>query len=232
MEHLHKAYVLHVRSYTDSRLLVDFFTESAGVVRAVGRAPGKRNRAIFQCFQALDITYMGKSELRTLTSCEVSAETPYLLFGESLYCGLYLNELLQRLLPPEDAYPGLFAFYEAIVAELSKDLLRPQLEAVLRRFEFFLLEQLGFGIPFHVCVESGAEVTQDGSYVFEPGSGLRECVPTSTSRSEPIPGAHLLAMSRQDYTDGKVLRSAKLISRRALQSLLGPKPLKAKELFR
>jgi hypothetical protein len=55
------------------------------------------------------------------------------LIGEALFSGLYLNELLIRLLPAEDPHPGVFDHYAATLLALAEG--RP-LEPLLRSFEW------------------------------------------------------------------------------------------------
>ena len=59
-----------------------------------------------------------------------------------LYSGLYMNELLMRLLQPEDPHRKLFDHYAAILSLLAEG---DDEEIPLRRFELVLLEELGYG---------------------------------------------------------------------------------------
>lgn len=226
------AYVLHQRPYTDSRLLIEFLTEDSGLIRAVARVPGKRQKGIFQCFQRVHLEFWGTSDLKTLRGCESAGVTTLSLSGDTLYCGFYINELLQRLLPLEEPCPEIFRAYEAVVAELALCRSRPEQESGLRCFEFFLLEYLGFAVVLDTCAVTGAEVQPELAYVFEAGSGLHENAQLSRhSGAWVIPGAQLLAMARRDFTDPAVRKSAKKITRVALRQLLGPRPLGSKDLF-
>jgi len=147
---------------------------------------------------------------------------------------MYVNELLERLLPPEEACCDLFHFYEAVIIQLAQSQARLEQEAVLRHFEFFLLEHLGYAAIVDVCAETAAEVRAGQFYFFEAGSGLRQCSPDlpSSNTVNMMAGEQLLAMSRREFRDPGVLKSAKFITRQALRHLLGQKPLKSKELFR
>lgn len=226
--------MLHQRPYTDTRLLIDLLTENSGRVAVVGRAPSKRQTGMFQNFQRLHVEYWGSSSLKTLRSCETAATTTSRLSGHALYCGMYVNELLERLLPAEEACQELFHFYEAILPQLAQSRSRLEQESILRHFEFFLLEYLGYAVVVSLCVETDADVCEGQFYYFEAGAGVRPFhanVP-SANNANKIAGEHLLAMSRREFFDPAVLRSAKVITRRALRHLLGPKPLKSKDLFR
>src|SRR5690606_24194957 len=134
------AYILHSRPYKETSALVDFFT-AEGRVRAVLRAARGRVGSLARPFLPLDLELRGRSELRSVQRLE-SAGIPLLLSGQALYSGLYLNELLMRLLAPEDAQPALFDTYAQSLAALAAG--RP-LEPVLRAFEWRLLDELGYG---------------------------------------------------------------------------------------
>jgi DNA repair protein RecO (recombination protein O) len=227
-----RAYVVHLRRYTDSRVILELLTLHSGIVHAVARVPGKRDRAKFEPFHPLSVEFSGASELKTLRVCEQISEAAVHLTGVPLFCGLYLNELMQRLLRPGEPFPEIFSYYESVLHLLSLDAARADIESTLRRMEFFVLAQLGFGIDFAACATSGAEVDADSFYRFEQGKGFALVAPEAgVSASKIIPGAHLLALAKGDLSDTEVLRSAKTISRTALAPLLGAQPLKSRELF-
>lgn len=61
----------------------------------------------------------------------------------------YMNELLLRLLPREDAHPLLFDAYQTALEQLAGiDPLPERLpvSGVLRRFEWVLLQETGYGM--------------------------------------------------------------------------------------
>ena len=97
---LEPAYVLHSRSFRETSLIVESFTREHGRVAMVARgARSARSkwRNVLQPFRPLLLSWNQKSDLGTLTAADQVASPPALQ-GESLYCGLYVNELLMRLL--------------------------------------------------------------------------------------------------------------------------------------
>ena len=116
--HLHRqdnqpVYVLHTYPFKETSLVVELFTQQFGRVAVLAkgaRRPRSAMRGMLQSFQLLTRTWSGKNELKTLHSLDWSAGLT-LLKGEALMCGFYLNELLLRLLPREDAHEDLFAYY-------------------------------------------------------------------------------------------------------------------------
>lgn len=228
---MQRAYVLHVRPYTDSRILIDFFTESDGLVRAVGRVPGKRDRAKYQPFQLVEIEFVGTLELKSLRACEWVSDEALVLHGHPLFCGFYVNELLQRLLHPGELISGLFSFYCETLRVFQANPPRDKIESVLRRLEFFLLDRLGFGVDFDRCSDTGESIAAEKFYFYRIGHGFCECSGDDTD-IEPISGRYIIAIRQQKFSDDAVLKSAKIITRLALSPLLGDKPLKSRDLFR
>ncbi len=141
-------YVLHSRPYKETSALVDFFTP-LGRLRAVLRGARGKAGALARPFVPLEAEWRGRGELKTVARLE-SAGVPNLLNGQALFSGLYLNELLIRLLPAEDPQPEIFAHYAATLPLLAAG--RP-IEPLLRAFEWRLLEQLGYGFALDVDID-------------------------------------------------------------------------------
>ncbi len=212
------AYVLHARPYRETSLLVDLLTLEHGLVSVVARGarkPGSRLRASLQPFQLLQVSWQGRSELKNLRSAEAT-ELGAMLQGRALLCGLYLNELVQRLLSPLDPHPKLFVLFRYALNELK---LATDIEGALRTFERQLLEQLGFALD---C----STLSADTCYDWRPETGLRPCV-----AGRGYPGAHLQAIEQDCYDDPAVRRTAKQLMRVRLAAQLGDKPLRSRELF-
>ena len=199
--------------------MVDVLTESLGRLCLVAR--GGRRDPLLQPFRPLHIQIKGNSDLKTLVRSEAAA--PALpLVGEALYCGLYINEVLMRLLHRDDPQDSLLPLYVDTLtnltpAEAAKDVL-------LRNFEFRLLDILGYGfsldrdrygepinasMQYRLLVEQGLEVHPKGEFS----------------------GALLLLLAQSDWQPD-VRRLARNLMRRALAPYLGDKPLASRELFR
>jgi DNA repair protein RecO (recombination protein O) len=230
VDSLQKAYVLHVRPYSDSRYLVEWLVENSGVITTIARTPKKSSGIPWQSFRCYYLASLGRQGVKTLTHCEPSDTPPVYLTGRALFCGLYINEILQRLLHNEEINLELFHYYERTIKNLACADSAQLHEISLRQFELILLEKLGFAIEFNMCSVSGEMVQEAASYVFVPGSGIRRALP----RDEPhllISGHALLAIAHNDWQDTQALSAAKRICRLALRVLLGSRPLKSRELF-
>ena len=99
------AFVLHRRRYGDTSLLLELFAREQGRIAAVARGAAQarsRRSGLLQGFMPLLVTWSGRGEVATLGKAE-AAGAPVRLQGTALFCGLYMNELLIRLLPRNDS---------------------------------------------------------------------------------------------------------------------------------
>lgn len=216
------AFVLHSRPYKESSALVDLFTPQ-GRLRAVLRSARGRAGSLARPFVPLEVELRGRSELKTLARLE-GAGLAHWLDGDALFSGLYLNELLIRLLPAEDAHPDLFEHYAATLPALAAK--RP-LEPLLRAFEWRLLSELGYGFALAQDIQ-GQPVAADGLYRLVPDAGLE---PVGQFQPGLFQGAELLAMAEADWQSPGALAAAKRLMRQALAPHLGGRPLVSRELF-
>lgn len=158
MEGWQRAFVLHSRPWSETSLMLDVFTEESGRVRLVAKgARSKRStlKGALQPFTPLLLRFGGRGEVKTLRSAEaVSLALP--LSGITLYSGLYINELLSRVLEYETRFSELFFDYLHCIQSLAGATGTP--EPALRRFELALLGHLGYGVNFTHCAGSGEPI--------------------------------------------------------------------------
>lgn len=217
------AYVLHSRPYRETSLLVDLFTLEYGRVSVVARGArrsGSARRFALQPFQPLHVSWAGRQALKNLSHAEMP-QVMRLPQGKSLLCGLYANELLQRLLPPADPHPRLYLYYTYLLRELTQT---EDLEGALRTFERQLLESLGYGLSLSDCQAQTL-------YCYDPRRGLYPVTEAEQTHPSAYLGAWLLAIAEDRYEQPEVKRAAKRLMREAISFLLGDKPLNSRELF-
>lgn len=223
---LSPAYVLHSRPYRDSSALVDLLTLHQGLQRVVWRgARGQRRKLAPQPFVPMLVGLVGRGELKTLTQAEVAGSFA-LLQGQTLFSGLYLNELLVRLLASGDPQPLLFAAYQQALEQLAAG---ATVEPVLRRFEWQLLDILGYGFSL-TRDASGQPVSAQQRYLWHAADGL-QVLHDPLLADAGLPGSALLAMAADDWSAAATLRAAKSLMRQALGIHLGDRPLVSRQLF-
>jgi len=229
------AFCLHTRPYRESSAILQLFTRDFGKISAVqrgARSVSRRGRtSVAQPFVVLQVEWFGARELKTIGKLEVET-TPRVLRGNALFAGLYLNELLNAVLPEQQEHRLLYDAYEETLARLTNE---SSLEVSLRQFERWLLEELGYAIPFHAVDREGhhaGDLQSSAYYVYVPESGFRLCDERSgVGHSERFSGEHLLRIAAQTLESPEVLLAAKHLMRQALSVLLGHKSLNSRQLF-
>lgn len=222
------AYVLHARAYRETSAIIDLLTLQHGRVSVVARGARRSSRGGGQPhpFGRLLVGCAGRGQLLTLTGFDALSHR--WLTGDALYAGLYLNELLLRLLRDDDPHPGVFDGYEATLDGLATP---GDPEPVLRRFERLLLKESGYEVTFDIDVQSGEPLIATRHYRFVPEVGFQE-VTEAVDERLVFAGSTLLTIAADDYADADVRRAAKHIMRRALAPHLGDKPIGSRALYR
>src|SRR3954454_22214796 len=114
-------YVLHTYAYKETSLIVETFTRRHGRVSLLARGarrPRSAMRGVLLAFHPLRLGWSGSTELSNLMQAEWGGGLQPLA-GRGLMCGFYLNELVLRLLPREDAHEALFDAYTEALARLA-----------------------------------------------------------------------------------------------------------------
>ena len=222
-------YVLHRRPYRNTSLLVELFSKEHGRVSAVARSargPKSRYRGNLQAFIPMQASWSGHGELKSLNALELEGGF-YPLMGKTLVCGLYLNELLLRLLQRHDPYPRLYQLYEQTLKLLVK---ADAFEHSLRLFEKNLLCELGYGLLLHCEAKTGAPIQDQHHYRYQPELGFIRSVEAET-QDYLFCGKSLLDLEREELENEQSLKDAKRLMRMALNLHLGDKPIASRELL-
>jgi DNA repair protein RecO (recombination protein O) len=222
-----QVYVLHTYPFKETSLIVEIFSKEFGRVSLVAkgaRRPKSALRGMLQAFQALEASWSGIGELKTLHGIDWCDQ--YLpMEGNSLICGFYLNELLLRLLPKEDNYESLFNFYHTTMENLSQG---TNIEVTLRRFELKLLLELGYEVALKADANSN-EIKADKTYYYEAEQGALEKF--RTEKSIKVIGQTLIDMGNDNFDSATTELQSKNLMRFLINYYLGDKPLNSKQLF-
>lgn len=232
------AFVLHSRPYRETSALVTFFTmdygKVNGVVRGVrgGRKTSSQKAALVQPFQQVTLQWrekpLNRSDLLSIQQIETSP-LRFPLQGEANICGLYINELLYRLLFPQVATETLYQSYQQALYELLAAENRQQQAWALRQFEYQLLSELGQGF---VCDEDIHQqpINAVADYQYYPEHGAVLATEDMAQQGILIKGDCLLAITEKRYC-GDCLGQLKRLFRAVLSQYLGDKPIMTRELF-
>ena len=176
------AFVLHSYDWSESSLILEAFTRHHGRVALVAKGakkPSSNFRPVLLPLQPLQLTYTvacdGNADIHTLKGAEwVGGHV--MPTGDALLSGLYLNELLLRLLARADPHATLFDTYAGVVRVLASEH-GDALEPVLRSFELLLLREIGLLPGLQVQTLTLEPLLADQPYVLVPEGGLRAAAP-------------------------------------------------------
>ena len=225
-------YVLHTYPFKETSLVVELFSQQFGRIAAVAkgaRRPHSAMRGMLQSFQMLSGAWSGKNELKTLHSLDWNAGLA-LIKGEALMCGFYMNELLLRLLPKEDAHENLFEYYANSLQTLSNG---ADLATTLRRFELKLLQEMGYAVPL-LQDENDMAIEADKTYRYEAEFGacdLKAVNIVMRKNGVHLSGKTMLDMARDNYADSATQSQSKQLMRYLIAHYLGDKPLHTRQLL-
>lgn len=222
------AYVLHVRRFRENSLIVDALTQDSGRISLVARSSSRAQSRLgesLQPFRAIQLCFSGRGELFNLQRVDPRGLLS-VLSGDRLLSGLYVNELVVRLVQRGEGEGELFALYAQTITELTGS---QPLEPLLRRFEVNLLEACGYGLPLAFTADTQTPIASEHRYAFRQDEGFFLCgagVATPT-----IGGATLLALDGRIEFEPASLSEAKHFMRSVLRHYLGDRPLHARSLF-
>ena len=186
------SYVLHHYDWSESSVIVEAFSRAHGRVALVAKGakrPSSNFRPVLLPLQPLSLNWGGDAEVRTLKAAHWPGGH-VMPTGEALLSGLYLNELLMRLLARDDAHSLLFDHYAAVVRVLATEH-GEVLEPLLRSFELLLLREVGLLPALDVQTLTLAPLEPQGRYALVAEAGLR-AVPAAERAS--LSGAQWLQL--------------------------------------
>jgi len=221
------AFLLHAYPYSETSLILEIFARDHGrlaVLARGARRPRSALRGVLLAFQPLELGWFGGGEVKTLARADWLGGIPFLR-GEGLLLGYYLNELLLKLLPREDAHVALFDAYAEALAALALGGIET---AELRRFEKALLKELGYGLVLE-REAGGRAVEAEVRYRYQVERGaVRE---SEAESGQVISGKTLLDLAADDYTDPRSLAESKQLMRHLLAHHLSGQQLQTRRVF-
>ncbi len=220
-------YLIHHRKYREKSHIVHLFTQEYGRVDGILRQTPPPQ------YQPIRLQATGKSELKNFTKLEILNQ-PVFFHGDAFFAGFYLNEIVLRLCPLEEAMPQTFEQYQLTLLQLQQLASHKQaslfLRQILRQFEHVLLQELGYAIDFSVDANQ-QEISPFQQYQFQLNDGF---LPVSRASRSTLDGA--LITSMQSYENGQDFSHEQLqllgkLYRQMISALLGDRPLKSRQLW-
>jgi DNA repair protein RecO (recombination protein O) len=210
------AWLIHAYPVRDNLLLVYILSQEQ-IIKGFYRVPKHKNlRILPQCFVPYHVIIRQKKDTINIQSLEPIGPA-YMLKNLQLWLGMYLNELMFHLLRHEH-HEGQFQFfklYEAIIA--SSD---PCPESLIREFEYYLLQDCGFGLDFFFTAD-GHAIDAVKKYQYTAGHGF-------AVSEDGYLGAELLQIADGQFN----IKALKPILRQTIDMVLDGKILNSRELLR
>ena len=226
---LQPAFLLHHRDFSDSSRIIELLTREHGRVSLFARGVKRAKspvRALLQPFVPLLVSWTGGTDGGQLAGAELAGGTSPIPPQRLMSC-FYLNELLLRLTPRDEAAHDVFDLYALTLETLRQG--GPE-EATLRAFERRLLECLGYGLDVSREAASGEPLAAERYYHFLPGIGLRAAGGQADPESAFL-GAHLIGFAEGRLDSPEALRAAKRLLRAALAHCLEGRGLRSRDVM-
>lgn len=238
------ALVLHSRPYKETSLLLTLITPDQGKINALVKGVRSKSKsaaikqAWCQPFQEIRVRWTEKGLQKQPGLVNVNQFEPtqirFPLQGEANICGLYVNELLYRLLYPQVPVESLYQIYQQTLYDLAIAQDRHAQAWALRQFEYELLMSLG--IAFELSFDTQQlPIEAHLKYRFYPELGA--VLETTASQSSElsafgsqISGQCLLQFAQFEPCES-CMQEWKRLFRNLLNHYLGGKPIQTRALF-
>jgi len=134
------------------------------------RKQGKATR-VLEPFRLYKLSWVGKTDLKTLIQADEAQVYTLQSTSSKLYCGLYLNELLNGLIRASEAEPEVFDLYRRTLDDLVEGD-DSSIQHILRYFELRILEYMGYGVSLTHEQDGMTPIHHDSYYGFQPEHGF------------------------------------------------------------
>ena len=219
-------FLLHSRSFGDTSIIADVFTESSGKLSIMAKGAKNPRSKFFGHllpFSALKIIVAGKSEMKTLTQIDSNFVSQSVKGPHELYTYLYVNELMTRLLPKGLPNQELYDLYRNFVELARADAIS---EVDLRVFELDLLDVLGYGINFDTDSIKNSEFKDSIIYSYIPEKGFHQ-----TENTDGFTSKEIFAIKNRNLKGIDKLKLKQLLQI-AIHTCLDGRELSSREFFR
>ena len=219
-------FLLHARSFGDTSIIADIFTESSGKISIMAKGAKNPRSKFFGHllpFSPLKVIFTGKSEMKTLTHIDSNFVFQSIKGPHDLYTYLYVNELMVRLLPKGLPNQELYDLYQNFVELARADVIS---ETDLRVFELDLLDVLGYGINFDTDTKDDSEFQDSVIYSYIPEKGFY-----SAGNAEGFKAEEISKIKNRSLKGIDKLKLKKLLQI-AISSCLDGRELSSREFFK
>ena len=223
---LQHAYCIHSRSYRESSQILEMLTLDHGLISCVVRGAKKKNSSTGLVFTPLVISWSGRGDLFTLIDVEVTG-VKQIDSPEVYILGMYINELILRLVPKSSPSKEIFELYRNIISMLDD---KENQERLLRLFEIELLNSIGHGLSLDKELDHETPIEENKVYRYNVGLGPASVEKESTAWNV-IKGETLLGLQSPLSMDATCLAEAKQLMRGIINWHLNDRPLYSRTIM-
>lgn len=221
------AYLINRRRFRENSFIVDLLTENNGRVTCMVRVAKKRGKILqgsMQPFVCIHTDWIGKGNIYTLTQAEERRR--HRLLPVAMTVGLYLNELVYKMLPTMIHLDDLYHRYQQCLQGLEQ-----QHNAIdMLMHEIHLLEAMGISILTECDVETGEVIIPSSSCKYWPDRGVK--IDYGIDKTGiPVSGEVMLMLTHGWLTE-EMYPQARLFIDRIIDVLLQGKTLHSRRLTR
>jgi DNA repair protein RecO (recombination protein O) len=228
---LQQAYCMHARRYRESSRIVEMLTPEYGLVSCLGHSSKKKNASVDLLFTPLLISWSGRGDLFTLTHAE-SVSAKQVSAPAVSIMGMYLNELILKLVPKSSPSKEIFELYKSVMQLLEKS---DSQEKVLRLFEIELLELVGHGLSLDKEIDHETPILEDRFYRYDVGLGPARVSCKIDTRENTawnvIKGSTLIGLQSPLSMNTSCLSEAKRLMRGVINWHLDGRSLHSREIL-
>lgn len=208
-----QVFLLSSKPWRENSLWLEVFSREHGRLALLARSArtrGSELRGILVPFVPLSASWFGREELKTLHRAEWLGGWPQPQ-GRALFSGLYVNELVLRLTAREDPQPELYDALQDVLQTLCR---QPNHAGALRRFEWKLLDSLGYA-PDLQRDRNGDPVGAGRRYLVRPEEAVMPLDQDDvwTAAEVAVDGGTLLQLRQGKFDSGEGLQQALQITR-------------------
>jgi DNA repair protein RecO (recombination protein O) len=166
------AFLLHSWAYRENSEILALFTRNHGVQNAVVRSRrGSKQGRLLQG-RRYQVAMSGRGELLQLTQADFDSDaTSVVPQGPAVLSVLYLSELLHALLHRGETHEALFDALHSVLSIIGQSTAPLAQAWALRRFEWLLLSELGYGLSADFDID-GESIDTDSRYWVDPEAGF------------------------------------------------------------
>jgi len=179
------AYILHCLNYSESDLIVTFFSNEFGKLNGIAKGAKRSKKRFANVFEPFTLTQIIFSRRKSDTLVFIDAcdmMDPYAAIRADLEKTLiasYFADLVNHFSPEGKTNPKIFALLQNFLILLCRE---KATDATLRFFEMRLLKFAGFEPVLDRCVVCKAPLANGAVYYFHPREGGIKC--SSCARPE------------------------------------------------